>query len=893
MTDRLYSPVYEWFETRSAFLAGTPTRTSEGSDYFSHVYGCEMGFHRRGGCLDARIRCPYELTTHLRRGWFVKIYLHPDADPVYCGTIEDLPDKYNQGEIHCYGFVNRFRGYLKSPITFANTPAWSAILQIVEQARLEASGYFEIDAAVGGTFDDLGTLGTSPYGFDDLQSTPQGLYDDLPTRISGTLSTQADFMTEILAAASLTHDTYCGFFPGPTQFFADDWASAQLDEDIIAVTPLTFQVAQGRPKRKRKVRDKREVDVTRTRQRPGGEFNRVILYGNSQAQSWTGEDQESIAAIGPKPIWGQKPNLADDTEADQIIQAMLRIGTSTNDTYSISARHVDEYGHDMNFAEQGPVLPWSDSLVIKDEWSVSVITDQPIYYARLFLSHVIKETLQIGETARDLKESFGLSELKTSPIFAHQPAAKRLSFSTDLGRPGPGGNPSDIPDPPVGFFVSQLTSTGLSVPDIPAAKYRYRWSEIVGETTQDIAGAWRRRAQTDYQNKTGYLDYLETMDRFKWASVPSPMWRDSSDNTYGLAIHLDENGGEIDPFAQDTYNEVKSQPWLQILSNLDQSKAQWLFVNKAVPQYWFTTYDDCAVAMTQLVVGHRKTGLPYLAPYPGALDLWTGSGAYNAFTAKMVQGVPHSLMLHLGAWTKHEWSPASTAGQTTWDYLMDNYNGRDNIYSVWSEYWPYEVTYDGTPSGNYLPTDYASRLVYMTPTGAAAALAAGYYWQVCLTWAEEEVGAGKDLKDWGWFPFTLEGATYPSMHLVNVDWNGILFSRFEPTIFGHQVFGPEWKYMVPKYYTPHVGNDNSTNIDGDGVNVFNAPEKGFLKRVFVKRNITALTKRDAGVFRKPETSESSVSTEYGYPGPIRRRTWKVRGFDDTHATSYDTYSNAV
>ena len=903
-----YSPIYKWYETRADLLADNPILTSSGDSVAMQLWDGEFLYGRFGGCLSGSASCTLEMLTLIKQGWYVLVYLSADTDSVWVGRVFDRVGEGETGRIEFLGPIHYFNGFLRQVPRVDGIPLEVALYDLAIEME-------KVNKAISGTFLPNAILSGHYPAWD-----PQG--QDL---VSLALSTKRSFQSEAALIAGASENLFYGFFPGLRRIWISKASFLDGDFNETAdATPLDFQIARGIPTRSRYFQDRKTAYVTINRKTAKDRFNRVVLCGNNRINIWVAQDNDALATDPPLTVWGRREEISSDGLGQRMADRILALGSRSDEYYDVEILHDATEGSTSNLVEQGPLLPWSDRPVIKDKFGIKVIAQGAVYGASLRLGVAPSQRIQVGISNLDIKEFFQLTSFDSSP--------SQDQFSFEGIQPWNADEdielPADIPDPPVGFYTgpvreSRSDDSEVVANVIPSTVFRYENFALIGT---DYSGVVNGRNLTtirtksdrfslvtwdpDYPYRLGILNQLELYRILRWADpLTIPFWREATTQGWRALATVYRDGQVV------SFDELLKQAGSFLWTNykVDEATVDSLVAKLRVGQ--FTTGDVRFLQRSTAAIPPHDIEQGFIvSPDPGYTDDPGDSWTPTTQRYEDLHFVPYSLILHLGGTMRGLITGAdSSHTNANWDYLFDTYGGDGNIYSVESTFYPYEVTV-ALPSpladaDKYYPalslqsndaTSTSKNVFYMTRQGAAAAIALGYFWHEILSFSSDvttfdfDASPSLDAHNWGNYGFftkreSLSGVAYDDTISVPFDLARML-TLYD--VHAHSILGtmsqshPKW-YSGPDGYGSKVTEaeeaDNLGNVNGQ-TGLFDTTNPSNIKLVRKKIFFTSLRPAPPALYKGDSPSAT-------YPPPIRMRRWKVRGFDDDHATAYNAVNN--
>lgn len=773
-----YQPCYEFYSSAEGFWAETPDRTAYGDNPENLVTGGSFHFHRHGGCLDGAIACEYELTTLVRTGWYLRVRLYSGGPTIYAGRIMRFEHTYmGPATIQVYGFIKWFSAFTDEERLFVGSAAGDAIAELAETIRGEIADHF--------------TMGDVHAGM---------VAGDDPVTTYRMVESLANLRAEIESIAIAAGDVFYGFF-----------GEVSPIEDLSALHPLHFQVAQGRPEVTRRYSIGRDVELTGHDSNADTIVNSLVLFGAREDHNWTLENPDSIAKYGLRRKWAQRSMLEDQRLAHEMLEAMLGVVSAEREQWSFTLTHSNTEGDDLNLIETGLPYPWTDRIALMDHSGGLLISNADTVEMTVEMGDSLRVSVTMGDVEDiDIMEMFGLDSLSEKPFIPD------ILISDSASSSATPATPADLltNEPPVGFYLPQRTASGLSYPAVAEGKYTY--DDYVYHHTDPTVGM-----VFDAKSKTQYLGFYEVMKAIRWAGVGTTVYTDADGAVKALATHYDTTG------ARAKWNlAAGSRDWSYSDARLS-SYAQFVSRN-----YRYSNMEH--VVQTTANTNDRQAGESWLTEDGGA------SQRYG-----VLKQVPHALCLHLGGGMRGL-VPGAELLQSNFDYILDEYGGSQNVYSVLVERFPYEVDYSVSPT-TYRPSDFASRAMYFTERGATIAAAVGYFYEPVLVFDPAPGAGGYEIET---------GATAETNQAHKAYWG-----------LAENATITEKVRSLALWDTPPVPSWN-------------------VKLIRVKRLINGLTRIGAGARRNPLPSETSVSKSYGLLG-YKYWEYRIRGWDDDSSNTFE------
>lgn len=607
-----YQPVFEFFNSREAFLNSDPYRVAKGDREENLIQSATFRFSRYGGCLDGSLSTLYEMTTLVSEGDYMLARTMENGPAVYAGKIIKFNHRFmGAAEIVTYGFIKYFNDFTLEPEIFVGDFTRDAVGVLADRIRQNIKPYFQISQINSGTFEP-----------DDISGA----------RTFDVVAAYKSIRTEINRLAVVAGDVYFGFFDGAETGISDFNGSLPL---------LAFQVIQGKPPRGLRVSIGREAQLDDYSKNEDRIINSIHLYGATAGKSWVAENWESIKRHGVSRRWLQKPDLEDENQARNLLDYILSRGSQIRETYKIRLTHSDRSGDSLNFNERGIPFPWKERIQIMDLTGAALLSNQPAREMELEMGVGMAVNLTVGDNEGtlddELEEVFGvkIEETPFSPQFVIQSTARETTSVY-----------TSIPHPPIGFPLTQQTGTGLAVPSVTENRYNAnRYFKELGDSSFQTL------------SETRGIPYCELFRILDWASAGSPEYFDLSAAVVRFCNYVDSNGDR--------------QRWNQQNGLWDWAFRDW---QTATPSYQYFVrkrFRKFLLDQNQLISAQQTVDE---FPTDGTIFLEQITPGSSTVPYLISKQIPHSLSLHLRGTMKGTQDGASTAGfSTNFDWVYQTF----------------------------------------------------------------------------------------------------------------------------------------------------------------------------------------------------------------------------
>lgn len=866
-----YKPTYEFFETLDNFKAGEPDLVATGDRFLNMVKSATFDYHRHGGCLGGTLTCVRELLTFIEPGWFIKARLLEEGDTVYSGVILDPVNDLYQGvaQIKTIGLISWMKSFLRDDRVFYGEAAATAILELMETARIETFGSFRPSGTVAGVFP--GTTETA----ETIYWAPF----------------HSDLVDQIRNIATYAADVMYGFFP----------EQISPIDGVASVGPADFQVIQGVPPKNRILSIGKDVILGSHPIDSSGIINDFTLYGDVTNHSWREQNRASIKRYGSKPGFAQIKRLADDAVGEAVARAVISLASNPYESWKFVIQHSNSTGDTLNLIETGLPFPWKERIVLRDLDGAQELTSAPARACTLNMGAALSMAVEMGTRAVDIENALGLDKISRTPLDI--PSLPVTEIDVEVSPPDrkPTSAPADLlaNEPPTAFYLRQKIHGGMSEARVAEGRgFIIRHKAVENPSlNEDGTPQYTSRTETVFDEKAWFA--LDSAEREAFTTIINDDYRAQVPST-GEFRRTFKEGRDLWAAAEkpslliEVVVRAKVPPFFEIE---DTTQDYYLDYNRISDMYgWGANPSIVADTVTPLINHWDETGereawnkanaTVYLGKQTGrkngAFIKYQIAGDLPGQEELAWIGVPRLLAMHLGGTLRGK-IPGTPSGQSTYDFLINTYGGEQNIYSVLVERFPYEVTFNGPPSG-WLPDGFANRAAYFTETGAAEAISRGYYWDLVTVITPIPGGSGTKIGEYGDALGRFIGpgkiassdTIFQTKKLSNII-QDITISGGELDIqtrvdFGESGLSVEsagWPVNAPPF---------------NGWQPFKKPGND-IALIRVKRQITNLTKLTGSVYRDPEADEKTASLEYGLRN-FKHWEYRVRRYDDDDARKY-------